>query len=76
MCFISINLSCPILSLSLSSGLIVFQDNSAMHLDRPRYVIDRSAYTLPDFDREFDKKSRQFPFGEKLRSLCRYTAAQ
>ncbi|XP_075898115.1 solute carrier family 26 member 9-like [Nelusetta ayraudi] len=42
-----------------------------MHLDRPRYVIDRSAYTLPDFDRDFDKKSRQFPVGERLGTLFR-----
>lgn len=39
---------------------------------RPRYVIDRSAYTLPDFDTEFDKKSRQFPAGAKLSALVRY----
>ncbi|XP_054464699.1 solute carrier family 26 member 9-like [Anoplopoma fimbria] len=42
-----------------------------MHRDRPRYVIDRPAYNLPDFDREFDKKSRQFPVGEKVRKLFR-----
>lgn len=59
-----------------SSGLLVFQGSSAMPLDRPRYVIDRSAYTLPDFDREFDKKSRQFPVGEKLSTLFRYRTMQ
>ncbi|XP_034731421.1 solute carrier family 26 member 9-like [Etheostoma cragini] len=42
-----------------------------MHRDRPRYVIDRPAYNLPDFDREFDKKSRQFPVGEKVKKLFR-----
>ncbi|XP_034447162.1 solute carrier family 26 member 9-like [Hippoglossus hippoglossus] len=42
-----------------------------MHVDRPRYVIDRPAYNLPDFDREFDKKSRQFPVGEKVKKLFR-----
>ncbi|KAA8591317.1 hypothetical protein FQN60_002260 [Etheostoma spectabile] len=42
-----------------------------MHRDRPRYVIDRPAYNLPDFDREFDKKSRQFPIGEKVKKLFR-----
>ncbi|XP_070824909.1 solute carrier family 26 member 9-like [Chaetodon trifascialis] len=42
-----------------------------MHPDRPRYVIDRPAYNLPDFDREFDKKSRQFPAGEKVKNLFR-----
>uniref|UniRef100_UPI0037E82E90 solute carrier family 26 member 9-like n=1 Tax=Semicossyphus pulcher TaxID=241346 RepID=UPI0037E82E90 len=35
--------------------------------NRPRYVIDRPAYNLPDFDREFDKKSQQFPVGEKVK---------
>ncbi|TNN54139.1 Solute carrier family 26 member 9 [Liparis tanakae] len=43
-----------------------------MHRDRPRYVIDRPAYNLPDFDGEFDKKSRQFPVGEKVRKLFRH----
>uniref|UniRef100_A0A667YMS4 Solute carrier family 26 member 9 n=1 Tax=Myripristis murdjan TaxID=586833 RepID=A0A667YMS4_9TELE len=42
-----------------------------MHQDRPRYVIDRPAYNLPDFDREFDKKNRQFPIGEKVKKLFR-----
>ncbi|XP_034393290.1 LOW QUALITY PROTEIN: solute carrier family 26 member 9-like [Cyclopterus lumpus] len=42
-----------------------------MHRDRPRYVIDRPAYNLPDFDGEFDKKSRQFPVREKVRKLFR-----
>ncbi|XP_029282332.1 solute carrier family 26 member 9 [Cottoperca gobio] len=42
-----------------------------MHRDRPRYVIDRPAYNLPDFDGEFDKKSRQFPVGEKVKKLFR-----
>uniref|UniRef100_A0A3B4TDL3 Solute carrier family 26 member 9 n=1 Tax=Seriola dumerili TaxID=41447 RepID=A0A3B4TDL3_SERDU len=42
-----------------------------MQQDHPRYVIDRPAYNLPDFDREFDKKSRQFPVGEKVKKLFR-----
>ncbi|KAM3617962.1 uncharacterized protein V6R79_013298 [Siganus canaliculatus] len=42
-----------------------------MNPDRPRYVIDRPAYNLPDFDKEFDKKSRQFPVGEKAKKLFR-----
>ncbi|KAK5864173.1 hypothetical protein PBY51_001134 [Eleginops maclovinus] len=42
-----------------------------MHGDRPRYVIDRPAFNLPDFDREFDKKGRQFPIGEKVKKLFR-----
>ncbi|XP_069560253.1 solute carrier family 26 member 9-like [Brachyistius frenatus] len=42
-----------------------------MHQERPRYVIDRQAYNLPDFDRQFDKKSRQFPVGETVKKLFR-----
>ncbi|KAK5924355.1 hypothetical protein CgunFtcFv8_001228 [Champsocephalus gunnari] len=41
---------------------------------RPRYVIDRPAFNLPDFDQEFDKKSRQFPVGEKVKKLFRCSA--
>ena len=54
------------------SGLDIFQYSAAMQADRPRYVIDRPAYNLPDFDREFDKKNRQFPLGEKVKKLFRY----
>lgn len=43
-----------------------------MHPDRPRYVIDRPAYNLPDFDREFVRKSRRFPVGERVRRFFRY----
>lgn len=50
----------------------MFQCALAMQQDRPRYVIDRPAYNLPDFDREFDKRSRQFPVGEKVKKLFRY----
>ncbi|KAM8862943.1 LOW QUALITY PROTEIN: solute carrier family 26 member 9-like [Spinachia spinachia] len=42
-----------------------------MQRGRPRYVIDRPAYNLPDFDGEFDKKSRPFSAGEKVRKLFR-----
>ncbi|XP_055366342.1 solute carrier family 26 member 9-like isoform X2 [Betta splendens] len=42
-----------------------------MQQDRPRYVIDRPAYNLQDFDAEFDKKSRQFPVGEKVKKHFR-----
>ncbi|KAL3059537.1 hypothetical protein OYC64_014196 [Pagothenia borchgrevinki] len=45
-----------------------------MHSLRPRYVIDRPAFNLPDFDQEFDKKSRQFPVGEKVKKLFRCSA--
>ncbi|XP_041656327.1 solute carrier family 26 member 9-like [Cheilinus undulatus] len=39
--------------------------------NRPRYVIDRPAYNLPDFDGEFDKKTRQLPVGEKVKKHLR-----
>uniref|UniRef100_A0A3P8UEG2 Solute carrier family 26 member 9 n=1 Tax=Amphiprion percula TaxID=161767 RepID=A0A3P8UEG2_AMPPE len=42
-----------------------------MQQERPRYVINRPAYNLPEFDSEFDKKSRQFPVGEKVKKLFR-----
>ncbi|XP_062283133.1 solute carrier family 26 member 9-like [Scomber scombrus] len=45
-----------------------------MHQDRPRYVTDRPAYNLSDFDKEFDKKSRQFPVGEKVKKFFRCSA--
>lgn len=45
---------------------------AGMEPHRPRYVVDRPAYTLPDFNREFDKKSRQFPVREKVKKLFRY----
>lgn len=49
-----------------------FQYSVGMELPRPRYMIDRPAYTLADFNREFDRKSRQFPVGEKVKKLFRY----
>uniref|UniRef100_A0A6Q2XB69 STAS domain-containing protein n=1 Tax=Esox lucius TaxID=8010 RepID=A0A6Q2XB69_ESOLU len=42
-----------------------------MQQDRPRYVINRPAYSLPDFDGEFDKKKRTFPIGEKVKKCFR-----
>ncbi|XP_026188649.1 solute carrier family 26 member 9 isoform X1 [Mastacembelus armatus] len=47
-----------------------------MQQNRPRYVVDRPAYNLPDFDKEFDKKSRQFPVGEKVKKLFRCSASR
>lgn len=46
-----------------------------MQQNRPRYVTDRPAYNLPDFDREFEKKTRQFPVGDKVKKLFRYSVA-
>lgn len=44
-----------------------------MQQERPRYVINRLAYSLPDFDGEFDKKKRAFPIGEKVKKCFRYS---
>ena len=45
---------------------------TAMEQDRSRYVVDRPTYNIADFDRDFDKKDRQFPVGEKVKKLFRY----
>ncbi|XP_067096453.1 solute carrier family 26 member 9-like [Osmerus mordax] len=47
-----------------------------MHKDRPRYVISRPAYTLPDLDEEFEKKRRTFPIKEKVRKLFRCSGSR
>ncbi|XP_064156332.1 solute carrier family 26 member 9-like [Anguilla rostrata] len=47
-----------------------------MHQNYPRYVIDRPAYSLPVFDEEFDKKSRSFPVGEKVKKFFRCSQAR
>ncbi|XP_048097715.1 solute carrier family 26 member 9-like [Alosa alosa] len=39
--------------------------------DRPRYVIDRPAYSQADFDETFTRKSRTFPFTDKVRTAFR-----
>nr|XP_060628872.1 solute carrier family 26 member 9 [Anolis sagrei ordinatus] len=38
---------------------------------RPRYVIDRPAYSSKDFDEEFERKNRSYPLGEKIKHLFR-----
>lgn len=38
---------------------------------RPRYAIERPAYSVSLFDEEFEKKSRSYPVGEKLKNLFR-----
>ncbi|XP_038605449.1 solute carrier family 26 member 9 [Tachyglossus aculeatus] len=43
---------------------------------RPRYVVDRSTYSLTLFDEEFEKKNRSFPVGEKLRNTFRCSATK
>ncbi|CAL8367041.1 unnamed protein product [Lota lota] len=47
-----------------------------MEQDKPRYVIDRPAYNIADFDRDFDKKDRQFPVAEKVKKLFRCSGSR
>ncbi|XP_072504130.1 solute carrier family 26 member 9 [Notamacropus eugenii] len=47
-----------------------------MNQPRPRYVIDRAAYSLPLFDEEFEKKDRSYPVGKKLRDTFRCSSAR
>ncbi|NXV57947.1 S26A9 protein, partial [Molothrus ater] len=43
---------------------------------RPRYAIERAAYSVSLFDEEFEKKTRAYPVGEKLRNLFRCSASR
>ncbi|NXM86598.1 S26A9 protein, partial [Oenanthe oenanthe] len=43
---------------------------------RPRYAIERPAYSVSLFDEEFEKKSRTYPVGEKLRNLLRCSGSR
>ncbi|KAL4674191.1 hypothetical protein H8959_018125 [Pygathrix nigripes] len=47
-----------------------------MSQPRPRYVVDRAAYSLTLFDDEFEKKDRTYPLGEKLRNTFRCSSAK
>ncbi|NXG70339.1 S26A9 protein, partial [Baryphthengus martii] len=47
-----------------------------MNHARPRYVIDRPAYSVSLFDQEFEKKSRSYPIGEKLKNYFRCSASR
>uniref|UniRef100_A0A087WSS7 Solute carrier family 26, member 9 n=1 Tax=Mus musculus TaxID=10090 RepID=A0A087WSS7_MOUSE len=47
-----------------------------MNQPRPRYVVDRAAYSLSLFDDEFEKKDRAYPVGEKLRNTFRCSSAK
>ncbi|XP_063153553.1 solute carrier family 26 member 9 [Candoia aspera] len=42
-----------------------------MNETRPRYIINRPAYSSNYFDEEFDRKSRSYPLGEKIKNLFR-----
>ncbi|NWI57888.1 S26A9 protein, partial [Calyptomena viridis] len=47
-----------------------------MNHARPRYAIERPAYSVSLFDEEFEKKTRTYPLGEKLRNLFRCSATR
>nr|XP_019608085.1 PREDICTED: solute carrier family 26 member 9 isoform X3 [Rhinolophus sinicus] len=47
-----------------------------MSQPRPRYVVDRAAYSLTLFDDEFEKKARTHSLGEKLRNAFRFPSAK
>ncbi|KFQ36959.1 PREDICTED: solute carrier family 26 member 9 [Merops nubicus] len=47
-----------------------------MNQARPRYVIERPAYSVSLFDEEFEKKSRSYPIGEKLKNHFRCSASR
>ncbi|NXT26707.1 S26A9 protein, partial [Syrrhaptes paradoxus] len=47
-----------------------------MNHARPRYVIERPAYSVSLFDEEFEKKSRSYPVGEKLKNLFRCSTSR
>uniref|UniRef100_A0A8D0DKB8 Solute carrier family 26 member 9 n=1 Tax=Salvator merianae TaxID=96440 RepID=A0A8D0DKB8_SALMN len=40
---------------------------------RPRYIINRPAYSSNYFDEEFERKSRSYPLGEKIKNIFRCT---
>ncbi|NXO92876.1 S26A9 protein, partial [Certhia brachydactyla] len=43
---------------------------------RPRYAIERPAYSVSLFDEEFEKKTRSYPVGEKLLAPSRCSASR
>ncbi|XP_026511033.1 solute carrier family 26 member 9-like [Terrapene carolina triunguis] len=47
-----------------------------MNQARPRYVVDRAAYSVNFFDEEFEKKKRSYPLGEKVKNLFRCSSSR
>ncbi|XP_069094674.1 solute carrier family 26 member 9 [Pleurodeles waltl] len=47
-----------------------------MNQSRPRYLIDRTAYSLGLFDEEYEKKSRSYPIGGKAKKLFSCSASK
>uniref|UniRef100_A0A4W3GIU2 Solute carrier family 26 member 9 n=1 Tax=Callorhinchus milii TaxID=7868 RepID=A0A4W3GIU2_CALMI len=43
---------------------------------RTRYIVDRAAYSVPEFDDEYQKKIRSYPHSEKARKLFRCSTAR
>lgn len=60
---------CPSPSLSLLLPKLI--NTPDMSQPRPRFVVDRAAYSLTLFDEEFEKKDRTYPLGAKLRHAFR-----
>ncbi|XP_078098281.1 solute carrier family 26 member 9-like [Mustelus asterias] len=46
-----------------------------MHF-RPRYIVDRSAYSIPEFDEEYQKKIRSYPHSQKAKKLFSCSTAR
>ncbi|XP_044143237.1 solute carrier family 26 member 9 [Bufo gargarizans] len=47
-----------------------------MNKARPRYIVDRSTYSLELFNEEYEKKNRSYPVGGKARKLFSWTPAK
>ncbi|XP_075054260.1 solute carrier family 26 member 9 [Mixophyes fleayi] len=47
-----------------------------MNKTRPRYIVDRSTYSLELFNEEFEKKNRSYPVGGKARKLFSWSPAK
>ncbi|XP_072419860.1 solute carrier family 26 member 9-like [Chiloscyllium punctatum] len=46
-----------------------------MHV-RPRYIVDRSAYSIPEFDEEYQKKIRSYPHAQKAKKFFSCSTAR
>ncbi|XP_066528454.1 solute carrier family 26 member 9-like [Hoplias malabaricus] len=42
----------------------------------PRYNVNRPAYSLPEFDEEFERKRRSFPLGDKVKKVFRCSSGR
>ncbi|XP_042155494.1 solute carrier family 26 member 9-like isoform X3 [Oncorhynchus tshawytscha] len=55
---------------------LAITQKQSMQQDWPPYVINRPAYSLPDFDRKFDMKKRTFPIGQKVKKCFRCSGSR